>query len=307
MMPPLLEVSELYKAFQGRTSVNGISFSMEQGRCVALLGPNGAGKTTTLRMLAGLLNPGRGTILFDGKPIGQDYRRQIGYLPQSPAFYNWMTGEEYLIFASRISGMGRKEAAGRAAAMLERMGLAEAAKRRIGGYSGGMKQRLGLAQALVHAPRLLLLDEPVSALDPIGRREIMELLREIGRETSVLFSTHVLHDAEEVCDDIILMNHGVIAEQGTLNSLRAKYNRPVIALRVEQREEALQWLETLNTRSYILESRSEGEGSIFLKVKDMEAARSAILREAAERGIPVARFEAGSLSLEDVFMEAVGE
>ncbi|BCG61002.1 ABC transporter ATP-binding protein [Paenibacillus sp. URB8-2] len=305
-MPPLLQVSGLHKVFHGQPSVDGISFNMEQGRCVALLGPNGAGKTTTLRMLAGLLNPSRGSILFNGKPIGKDYRKQIGYLPQSPSFYNWMTGEEYLLFASRLSGMGRKEAAGRAEAMLERMGLKDAAKRRIGGYSGGMKQRLGLAQALVHAPRLLLLDEPVSALDPIGRREIMELLREIGRETSVIFSTHVLHDAEEVCDDIIMMNHGVIAEQGSLSSLRAKYNRPVITLRVEQRKEALLWLETLNTRSYIHESRMEGDGSVFLKVGDMEAARSAILREAADRGIPLMRFEAGSLSLEDVFMEAVG-
>ncbi|AKG36349.1 ABC transporter ATP-binding protein [Paenibacillus durus] len=305
-MPPLLQVSGLHKVFHGQTSVDGISFDMEQGRCVALLGPNGAGKTTTLRMLAGLLDPSRGSILFDGKPIGKDYRKQIGYLPQSPSFYNWMTGEEYMHFASRLSGMGGKEAAGRAAVMLERMGLEDAAKRRIGGYSGGMKQRLGLAQALVHAPRLLLLDEPVSALDPIGRREIMDLLREIGRETSVIFSTHVLHDAEEVCDDIIMMNRGRIAEHGTLSSLRLKYNRPVITLRVEEREAALQWLESLHTRSFILEGRREADGSVLLKVEDMESARSVILREAAERGIPLLRFEAGSLSLEDVFMEAVG-
>ncbi|QWU15478.1 ABC-2 type transport system ATP-binding protein [Paenibacillus sophorae] len=305
-MPPLLQVSGLHKVFHGQPCVDGISFDMESGRCVALLGPNGAGKTTTLRMLAGLMNPSRGSILFEGKPIGDSYRRQIGYLPQSPSFYNWMTGEEYILLASKLSGMGRKESAGRAAAVLERMGLQDAARRRIGGYSGGMKQRLGLAQALVHAPRLLLLDEPVSALDPIGRREIMELLREIGKETSVIFSTHVLHDAEEVCDDIIMMSRGRIAEHGTLSSLRAKYNRPVITLRVEEQKEALQWLETLSTRSFILERRMEVDGTVLLKVQDMESARSVILREAAERGIPLLRFEAGSLSLEDVFMEAVG-
>ncbi|MDT3427559.1 ABC-2 type transport system ATP-binding protein [Paenibacillus forsythiae] len=305
-MPPLLQVSGLYKVFHGQSSVDGISFDMEQGRCVALLGPNGAGKTTTLRMLAGLMNPSRGRILFEGNPIGDNYRRQIGYLPQAPAFYNWMTGEEYILLASRLSGMGGKAAAGHAAAVLERMGLQDAARRRIGGYSGGMKQRLGLAQALVHSPRLLLLDEPVSALDPIGRREMMELLRDIGKETSVIFSTHVLHDAEEVCDDIIMMNKGRIAEHGTLTSLRAKYNRPVIILRVEEAEEARLWLETLQTRSFILESRLEADGSLLLKVDDIASARSVILREAAERAIPLLRFEAGTLSLEDVFMEAVG-
>lgn len=213
----LLQVKNLRKSYGAHISVNDISFEIEKERCVALLGPNGAGKTTTLRMLAGLLEPTSGMISFEGSRPGAEYRRGLGYVPQSPAFYGWMTGHEYVVFAAKLSGMGTKDASSRALESLERVGLKGDARRRIGGYSGGMKQRLGLAQALVHRPRLLLLDEPVSALDPIGRREVMGLLREIREETTVVFSTHVLHDAEEICDDIILMNQGLIAEKGSLS------------------------------------------------------------------------------------------
>lgn len=304
---PLLEVSDLYREFKGRPYVNGISFDVEHKRCVALLGPNGAGKTTTLRMLAGMLPPTRGSIRYKGEPLGESGRREIGYLPQSPAFYTWMTGEEYMHFAARLSGIGAKEAVRLSADALERLGLQEAARRRIGGYSGGMKQRLGLAQALVHSPRLLLLDEPVSALDPFGRREVMDILREIRKDAAILFSTHVLHDAEALCDDIILMNKGMIAERGELSALKAKYTRPVLSLRVEKRKEALEWLETLSSRPFVREAWMEEEGLLRLEVEDMESARSTILREAGQQSVPVLRFERDSLSLEDVFMKAVGQ
>lgn len=302
---PLLQVTNLRKSYGKHISVDGISFEIEQGRCVALLGPNGAGKTTTLRMLAGLLEPTSGSVTFDGSPPGADYRRGLGYVPQSPAFYGWMTGQEYIIFAAKLSGMGAKEAASLGMEVLKRVGLSGDARRRIGGYSGGMKQRLGLAQALVHRPRLLLLDEPVSALDPIGRREVMELLREIREETTVVFSTHVLHDAEEICDEIILMHHGLIAERGTLTELRSKYSLPVIRLRTEKKENALQWLKSLAAKPFVLEAQLSEEHAVF-NVNDIEMARQTILQEAASFEIPLLQFEAGSSTLEDLFMKVVG-
>lgn len=301
----LLQVKNLRKSYGAHISVNGISFEIEKGRCVALLGPNGAGKTTTLRMLAGLLEPTSGEISFEGSRPGVDYRRGLGYVPQSPAFYGWMTGQEYVVFAAQLSGMGAKEATSLANESLGRVGLKDDARRRIGGYSGGMKQRLGLAQALVHRPRLLLLDEPVSALDPIGRREVMELLREIREETTVVFSTHVLHDAEEICDDIILMNHGQIAEKGTLSQLRSQYSLPVIRLRTEKKEEAMKWLESLAAKPYVLESQLSGDQAVF-NVNDIDMARRTILQEAALLEIPLLQFEAGSSTLEDLFMKVVG-
>ncbi|WP_340025782.1 ABC transporter ATP-binding protein [Paenibacillus sp. FSL K6-1096] len=302
---PLLEVTDLRKTYGGQPSVDGISFSVEAGRCVALLGPNGAGKTTTLRMLAGLLPQTSGTVSFGGGTPGEDYRRYLGYLPQAPAFYNWMSGLEYLRFSAKLSGMSSREAAAASAAVLERVGLTAAARRRIGGYSGGMKQRLGLAQALVHRPRLLLLDEPVSALDPIGRREVMELLREIREETTVILSTHVLHDAEEMCDEVILMNRGRIAEQGTLARLRAEYSLPVIRLATVKEDRAVRWLEELGNRAFV-EAAEVSDGKALLNVSDIELARRTILLEAAELDIPLLQFEAGSSTLEELFMKVVG-
>jgi ABC-2 type transport system ATP-binding protein len=301
----LLQVTNLRKSYGAHISVHDVSFEIEKGRCVALLGPNGAGKTTTLRMLAGLLEPTSGTISFEGSRPGAEYRKGLGYVPQSPAFYGWMTGQEYVVFAAKLSGMGGKEATSSALESLKRVGLKDDARRRIGGYSGGMKQRLGLAQALVHRPRLLLLDEPVSALDPIGRREVMELLREIREETTVVFSTHVLHDAEEICDDIILMNHGLIAEQGSLSQLRSQYSLPVIRLRTEKYKEAIRWLESLASKPFVLESQLLGDHAVF-NVNDVEKARQTILQEAAKLEIPLLQFEAGSSTLEDLFMKVVG-
>lgn len=226
-------------------------------------------------------------------------------MPQSPAFYGWMTGYEYVIFAAKLSGMGTKDATSRALESLERVGLKGDARRRIGGYSGGMKQRLGLAQALVHRPRLLLLDEPLSALDPIGRREVMGLMREIREETTVVFSTHVLHDAEEICDDIILMNQGLIAEKGSLSQLRSQYSLPVIRVRTEKQEKAIQWLESLAAKPFVLETQLFGDQAIF-NVNDVDMARWTILQEAAQLEIPLLQFEAGSSTLEDLFMKVVG-
>ncbi|GAF06544.1 ABC transporter ATP-binding protein [Paenibacillus pini] len=165
-MTNLLKVEHLSKQFKGHPVVKDISFNIEEGHCVALLGPNGAGKTTTLHMLTGLLKATSGHIrlLVNGQEVA-DPRQYIGYLPQTPTFYPWMTGQEFVQYSAELSGLTLLEARGRTKEWLEQVGLTDAARRKIGGYSGGMKQRLGFAQALIHEPKLLILDEPVSALD----------------------------------------------------------------------------------------------------------------------------------------------
>ncbi|AJS60120.1 ABC transporter ATP-binding protein [Paenibacillus sp. IHBB 10380] len=302
----LLRVTELTKNFGKENAVRGLTFQLEQGRCVALLGPNGAGKTTTLRMLAGLLQPSSGDITFGERKGLADYRMSLGYLPQHPTFYGWMSGREYIRFAAELSGMERKEAAIRSEAVLERVGLQDAAKRRISGYSGGMKQRLGLAQALVHEPRLLLLDEPVSALDPIGRREVINLLRQIKEETTVLFSTHVLHDAEEICDDFLVMTKGHLAEEGSLTSLREKYRQPLVIVQVERERDALLWLDSLKSKPFVNQVDMKGDIA-ELTVHDLRSARDWLMKDAAENHIPLVKFEVGSSSLEDMFVKVVSE
>lgn len=302
----LLSVSGLTKQYGSHRAVNGLDFQIKPGRCVALLGPNGAGKTTTIRMLAGLLRPSSGKLTWN-KELGHihDIRQIIGYLPQMPVFYPWMSGQEFLQYVGQLANLSSKEAKLRAAEVLERVGLKEAAKRRIGGYSGGMKQRLGLAQALIHRPKLLMLDEPVSALDPIGRREVLDLMHEIRQETTILFSTHVLHDAEEVCDDVLIINKGQIAIQGELNAIRKEYRSPVIRLQVEAFEGDRSWLEGLANKPYVNEAVIELHNA-RLSTENTEEARRELMKEITARQIPIIKFEVEQTTLEDLFMKVVG-
>lgn len=303
----LLTVDKLVKTFGDVRAVDGIGFEVGEGRCAALLGPNGAGKTTTIQMLTGLLRPTSGAIRLEGVAPGQDYRGLIGYLPQAPAFYGWMTGREFLIYAGRLCGLSAKEAALRSSELLERVGIGAAGKRRIAGYSGGMKQRLGLAQALIHRPKLLVLDEPVSALDPIGRREVMALLGQLKAETTVLFSTHVLHDAEELCDDVLIMRSGRIAMGGSLEQIRERDRKPVLTLETEGDAGSRRWLEGwLRRLPEGVEASSRTASGVRLVARDLDAARSELLRELAEAGVRVAKLEVGQTTLEDLFMKAVG-
>lgn len=322
-MSELLRVQGLVKSFGGIQAVKGLDFAIEEGRCVALLGPNGAGKTTTIRMLTGLLKPTAGEMKFHGVPKDGDQRSIIGYLPQTPAFLPWMTGLEFVVYAGRLCGLSSGEAKRRGQELLEKVGLAGAEKRRVRGYSGGMKQRLGLAQALVHRPKLLIMDEPVSALDPLGRREVLGLLRELKRETTVLFSTHVLHDAEELCDDVMIIRNGQIAMQGALNDIRVRHRKPVIELRVERDERSEKWLSELvrglsagtwdaagrlsAAAGLFEEAEMAGGGAARLIAKDVDAARELLLESMAKERIKVAQLAVGYSSLEDLFMKAVSE
>ncbi|GGG09239.1 ABC transporter ATP-binding protein [Paenibacillus abyssi] len=302
----LVQVEQLTKTFGSTRAVDGISFAIGQGRCAALLGPNGAGKTTTIRMLTGLLTPTSGKIQFQELRPGADIRSVIGYLPQIPSFYGWMSGHEFLTLAGRLHGLRGKAAVKRSDELLERVGIAGAGRRKIAGYSGGMKQRLGLAQALVQRPKLLALDEPVSALDPVGRREVLELLRELKHETTVLFSTHVLHDAEELCDDVLIVRDGKIALQGAIGDIRAQHQKPVLLLQTEADEVSKRWLAEWNLRErpYIVDKES-AEDRLRLVVSDIDTARSELLEELSRSQVKVRRLEIGHTSLEDLFMKVV--
>jgi ABC-2 type transport system ATP-binding protein len=297
----LLAVQELTKTFGGNKAVNALTFTVQPGRCVALLGPNGAGKTTTLKMLSGLLLPTSGTInIADGQK--GDLRESIGYLPQYPAFFNWMSGLEFLKFTGQLAHLSEKDATHKARELLERVGLKDAAKRRIGGYSGGMKQRLGIAQAVIHEPKLLILDEPVSALDPLGRKEVIDLLSEFKRETTILFSTHVLHDAEEICDDVMIINQGRIVMNGSLKELMTQHQQPVIRIKVSEAQQ--EWVRGLTNKPYV-EECSFNNQTVTIQVKDLYLAREDLLQEIVAQKIEIEGFEIGQTSLEDLFMKAV--
>ncbi|WP_066299464.1 ABC transporter ATP-binding protein [Bacillus sp. FJAT-29937] len=299
-MPEVVTVKGLKKNFKDLEVIKGLDFTLTKGKCIALLGANGAGKTTTLQMLSGLMMPTSGSIVFDGLEKGADFRKWIGYLPQHPVFYEWMTGREFLEYAGKLAGLPKSESKERTLELLEMVGIAEAKNRRVGKYSGGMKQRLGIAQAIIHKPRLVMLDEPVSALDPFGRREVLELLDMLKKETTILFSTHILNDAEEVCDEILFLHNGEIIESGTMEELREKHQQAKIELVFRGKaDEFAQEFSSLALSVSV-------EGNIISIVSDdVERTKEAVLKEVIEKNLPLIKFEISRTSLEDVFMKVV--
>lgn len=300
----LIQISGLRKSFQGTEVIKGLDFNLEKGKCIALLGPNGAGKTTTLRMLSGLMEPSEGTIVFEGAKKGGDIRHLIGYLPQFPVFYDWMSGLEFLVYVGKLGGLKAKESKERALELLQLTGIIEAKNRKVGKYSGGMKQRLGIAQALIHRPQLIMLDEPVSALDPIGRREVLDLLEGLRKETTILFSTHILSDAQEVCDEILFLHKGEIVESGTMDELRTRHQQAKIDLFFKGKADPYvsEFKNHEMTDSILLDG---SRLSVF--VKDIDLSRNAFLKMIAANNWPLEKFEISSMTLEDVFMKVVGK
>ena len=230
---PAIEATGITKQFGAILALDRLDLVVPRGSIFGLLGPNGAGKTTTIRILTGLARPTAGRASVAGVEVGLDQpelRRRIGYLDQDPRFYGWMKARELLELVGRLHGLRGSELQSRVGEMLARTGLTAAAERRIGGYSGGMRQRLGIAQALINRPQILFLDEPVSSLDPEGRRDLLELIAGLRGEATVVFSTHVLSDVERICDRVAILDRGRRVTEGPLGELLAAHARPIFRL-----------------------------------------------------------------------------
>ncbi|SOC23158.1 ABC-2 type transport system ATP-binding protein [Ureibacillus xyleni] len=293
----LISVSDLTKTFGNQTVVDHISFSIESNTSTALIGPNGAGKTTTLSMLTGLLSQTSGSIKMDGV---KDMRSVIGFLPQYPKFFSWLSALEYTEMAAKLSGVEAKQARLQSQKILEYVGLGSALHKKTETFSGGMKQRLGIAQALVHKPKLLLLDEPVSALDPVGRREIMNLLKEIQNETTILYSTHILNDAEEMTDQLLFLRGGKLVEKGSLNEVRARFEEPRIKIKFSSQEQALQFASQAE-----LHCNVEGE-TVFVEIDHDQPTMQQLLNRLANSNFSIESIEKVTANLEEIFMKVVG-
>ncbi len=211
------------------TGLDGLSLSVSRGEIYGFLGPNGAGKTTTLKILMGLMRPTSGTAELLGQPAGDiETRRRIGFLPEAPYFYDYLTAEEFLGFYGRLAGLDRSTLARRITELLDLVGLPEARTRQLRKFSKGMLQRIGLAQALIHDPELVILDEPMSGLDPIGRKQVRDVilnLREQGK--SVFFSTHIIPDVEMICDRVGVVVKGKLLASGRVDELVSGNTRSV--------------------------------------------------------------------------------
>ena len=297
----MLEISGLKKSFGDKKVLSGLELCVPENSIFGFIGKNGAGKTTTMKMILGLLKADEGEIFVNGERVvyGESpANRFIGYLPDVPEFYPFMTAAEYLVFCAEISGMKKSEGKSRSEELLRLVGLGDE-KHRIKGFSRGMKQRLGIAQALMNRPKLLICDEPTSSLDPVGRKEILDILRTVKKETTVLFSTHILSDVERICTDIALLDGGACAVQGKLSKIKEKYRSEKYLIETQTPKGAESLKEAFADMS------RDGEAS--LSFWERELSPFEVLSFAAEKRIALLRFEKAELSLESLFLEVAGK
>lgn len=225
-MQSIIKIENLRKYFRygirgiGIQAVDGISLEVEEGEVFGLLGPNGAGKSTTIKIILGLTRQNSGKCLLFGKEMARQTRKDIGYLPESPYFYKFLTGFELVVFYAKLCGMSNNSAKNAAMKALNLVGLDDAANRQIALYSKGMVQRAGLAQAIVHNPRLLILDEPASGLDPIGASDMADIILRLKAEgKTVLLCSHMMSEVEKLCSRAAILSKGKIAAMGKLDDM----------------------------------------------------------------------------------------
>ncbi len=309
--PAAITVEGLRKQYPGGVvALDGLSMVVPTGSVFGLLGPNGAGKTTCLRLLAGLTRPTAGRAIVSGTVVATNalaVRRGLGYLEQDPRTYRWMTGREQLAMLGRLHGLRGDMLSHAVTEALARVDLADAADRRTGTYSGGMRQRLGIAGALVHRPPVIVLDEPVSALDPEGRRDVLELIASLRGETTVLFSTHVLADVERICDRVGILDHGRLVVEGSLAELLDRFALPVYRVEAEPGQAAA--LESLAARlraaDWVTGAAVE-HGLLTVAVADPDRAAHEILPAITAEGVSVISVARARPTLEDVFLRLTG-
>ena len=297
----MLRIEGLYKRFGDKQVLNGVNLTVPEHSIFGFIGKNGAGKTTTMKMILGLLKPDAGEITVNGEKAvyGEtSTNRYIGYLPDVPAFYPFMTASEYLRFCGEISGMKKTENEARCKELLDLVGLGDE-KHRIKGFSRGMKQRLGIAQALLNRPKLLICDEPTSALDPVGRKEILDILLAVREQTTVLFSTHILSDVERICTDVAFLDHGVIEMQGKLSEIKTKFRGEEYHLETENLADAQLLMQAFPNMKPI--------GKNQLAFYESSDAFFDLLRFTADKRISLLKLERKEPSLETLFLEVTGK
>ena len=304
-----IRIEGLVKTYGKVRALDSLELTVEPGTVFGFLGPNGAGKTTTMRILTGLARPTSGRAWVAGVDLSADGRhlaRRIGYLPEEPAFYPWMTPHEFLDYLGRLYGLSGSDRAARVNDLLELVKLTEVRRRRVGGFSRGMRQRLALAAALVNRPEVLFLDEPASALDPAGRKEVLDLIEGLRGQCTVLMSTHILADVERVCDVIGIIARGKMIVQSRREMLMAQYAVPVFEVKCADTAALQRWADGLRQQAWVTAVSVENVTARVV-VKDVALAKRELLASAVQANLVLDRYEEIKPSLEDVFLRLVGE
>lgn len=305
-MKTAVKIRGLVKDYQGLLAVDHLDLTVPEGSIYGFLGPNGAGKTTTLKMIVGMTEPTSGEIEIMGKPVlfGQDANRDvIGYLPDVPGFYDWMTAKEFLYFAGGLFQMPKAILQQRTKELLELVNLTKFRNKKVGTFSRGMKQRLGIAQALINDPKVVLLDEPVSALDPIGRKEVMDIIASLAGKVTVFFSSHILADVERICDRIIIINEGKKLLEDSIEHIKEVPDVRELEVEVEK-EASIAIVSQLKDKAFV-EDINVDKNRITIRARDIDLLREALNQIIYENHILVKKMILKEVSLEDIFIKVV--
>lgn len=303
----MIEVHDLTKSYGRRVAIDSLEFSVGEGEIVGFLGPNGAGKTTTLRILSGFLAPSRGQVLIDGLDIihrSMDARRRIGYLPENVPLYDDLTVSGYLRFMGSIRKVARLEK--RIQQVLQQVGLSDRAESFNGSLSKGLRQRVGLAQAILHDPPILILDEPTIGLDPAQIKETQAILSQLGTNHTLLLSTHILSDAEQLCDRVLIIDHGRIVAQDTPANLRRllETTSHFLVRTNASSSKVRQILQKIDGITK-LEDHSNEEGAVEVWCHSGKDLRPMISRAIIEAGMELLELRPIDLSLEEIYLQLV--
>ncbi len=305
----MIEINNLFKYYGARKAVGPLSFSIDKGEIVGLLGLNGAGKTTTLRILACDLLPSSGSVKVDGLDVVEqphEVRSRIGYLPDAPPLYGEMTVHDYLVFAARLRGLDAASADKRADEVEEACELGNVSSDVIASLSHGFKQRVGIAQAIVHRPRLLVLDEPISGLDPVQIVEMRELLKSLKGDHTILVSSHILSEISETCDRILVIRDGEIGASGTeaelsgklLRGVRAELTFSGDAARAREVLEAVAGVASVEP----IAPSEPGDGKTSVRIEADRDVREEVCRALVSAGIGLLGLRRSDAELESVFL-----
>ncbi len=303
MDTPILEFDKVSKSYRTHLSVRrgwilrDLSFSLKRGEIFGYIGPNGAGKTTSIRLTLGILFPDAGSIRLFGEPAGRvRLKEKIGFLPENPYFYDYLTAEEFLDFFGRLLGMSGADRRRRIPELLDLVGLGNRADRQLRKFSKGMVQRIGLAQALLNEPELVILDEPMSGLDPMGRRQVRDIILDLKKQgKTVFFSSHILQDAEMICDRVGILDRGRLLSIGPLAEF--------LSQRVEFWEAWVSGCQ-VNLEDFQAELVSAKNGDRLVRLHD-EKRLEEFLREVQKRGGRLHSLQPQKATLEDVFVKEV--
>ncbi len=308
----MIQVQNLTKRYGDFTAIEDVSFQVQKGEILAFLGPNGAGKTTTMRILTCFMPATSGSATVAGYDIfeqAHEVKKRIGYLPESPPLYTEMTVTEYLVFISKIKGIERKDRTQALTRVLERCALTDVRHRLIGNLSRGYRQRVGLAQALIHNPEVLILDEPTTGLDPKQIIEMRQVIKELAGQHTVILSTHILPEATAVCQRVIIIHEGRIVAIDTPDSLSAQL-RQSEKIRMTLRTPSPETAEALKTVGGVISIFHEpsDDGQVFIVECELgRDIRSELASQAVQRGWGLVELTAVKLSLEDVFLKLTQE